>query len=307
MEAATAPSPSRPTNPCSVHTESIGMSTKICSVCTEPKLLTEYHRWSYSSDGYKSACKLCTRKRQDGYVTSRGGVVRVRPLLAPGDKYCTKCRAGKSDTLFAPKSSWCRECRRLAEDTRRRQLGLMSRKKRDPKLHALRLRECFLCNKVLSINLFNHTARGDHGLRPYCEECDKKHGREYATGNRELINRYLRDIYRKTDYYRVYHRHETHLRRAIEKGSDVDVLFLRGLYGVDTCFYCGRHTACNQRTADHVTPLASKGTHSKSNLVMACRKCNFTKGSRPLQYLLDRLPVERQGIVEKRLWDLKQK
>ena len=282
---------------------------KICGTCKQPKSTSDFHRSSNSKDGYKSRCKQCKRQEQDNYVLSRGGKLRVsaRLSLLDTEKFCTKCETVMDKSLFGgATSSWCISCRKSAAEQERRELGIPQKRKRKPELHALGLRECFICNEILPVNLFTKTKRGDNGLRPYCIECDKTQGRDHAKSNREIINTYLRSRYRKTDNYKRYHRHETHLRRAIQKTSDIDAVFLKDLYGRAECFYCGKVTVESNRTADHVTPLSLLGAHTKANLVMACSKCNFVKGYRPIEYLMGRLPETRRKVVYQKLWDMKQ-
>lgn len=43
------------------------------------------------------------------------------------------------------------------------------------------------------------------------------------------------------------------------------------------CTYCG---ATEDLTGDHVIPLAAGGTSDPSNVVVACRPCNSTRGAR---------------------------
>jgi 5-methylcytosine-specific restriction endonuclease McrA len=45
------------------------------------------------------------------------------------------------------------------------------------------------------------------------------------------------------------------------------------------CAYCGSRGALEQ---DHVWPLSRRGSHTKSNVVPACRSCNSSKGPRTL-------------------------
>lgn len=45
------------------------------------------------------------------------------------------------------------------------------------------------------------------------------------------------------------------------------------------CAYCGRTEAL---TIDHVVPIAKGGRHSIGNLLLACRRCNFSKSDRLL-------------------------
>lgn len=46
-----------------------------------------------------------------------------------------------------------------------------------------------------------------------------------------------------------------------------------------TCRYCGRTAPDVGLTVDHVTPVALGGTDDPSNLVAACRDCNYGKAS----------------------------
>jgi HNH endonuclease len=54
------------------------------------------------------------------------------------------------------------------------------------------------------------------------------------------------------------------------------------------CVYCGRHM--ERLTQDHLTPLSKGGSHTKHNVVPACRSCNSKKNTgsvlRPVQPLL---------------------
>ena len=47
------------------------------------------------------------------------------------------------------------------------------------------------------------------------------------------------------------------------------------------CAYCGRDG--DNLQMDHMIPLAAGGTHTKDNVVPACRECNQRKGARPLE------------------------
>jgi 5-methylcytosine-specific restriction endonuclease McrA len=48
-----------------------------------------------------------------------------------------------------------------------------------------------------------------------------------------------------------------------------------------TCTYCGTPgEAGNPLTLDHVVPLALGGAHDLSNAVVACRRCNSSRGAR---------------------------
>lgn len=50
-----------------------------------------------------------------------------------------------------------------------------------------------------------------------------------------------------------------------------------------TCVYCGDRAEGEEASIDHVVPVAAGGTDDLPNLVLACRPCNYGKGSRSLQ------------------------
>jgi 5-methylcytosine-specific restriction endonuclease McrA len=62
---------------------------------------------------------------------------------------------------------------------------------------------------------------------------------------------------------------------------------IKAAYGY-RCIYCGNKPA--KLTMDHITPLSKGGSHTKSNVVPACKSCNSSKGNRdvlkPIQPLL---------------------
>lgn len=50
------------------------------------------------------------------------------------------------------------------------------------------------------------------------------------------------------------------------------------------CAYCLRNLAdvpANQRTVDHIVPVANGGTNDPSNLCLACKNCNDRKQDKP--------------------------
>ena len=57
-----------------------------------------------------------------------------------------------------------------------------------------------------------------------------------------------------------------------------------------TCIYCGcdLHGAHpNQITLDHVRPVSAGGSNSEHNLVTACRRCNCSRGNKPIAEFCD--------------------
>lgn len=57
----------------------------------------------------------------------------------------------------------------------------------------------------------------------------------------------------------------------------------------DRCWLCGLRVSISERTVDHVWPIAKGGTHIWSNVRLAHRRCNSSKG--------DRLVTAQLGLV----------
>jgi 5-methylcytosine-specific restriction endonuclease McrA len=48
------------------------------------------------------------------------------------------------------------------------------------------------------------------------------------------------------------------------------------------CGLCGEFVPLSEQSLDHIVPLAHGGTHERSNLQLAHRRCNSRKGARPV-------------------------
>ncbi len=69
--------------------------------------------------------------------------------------------------------------------------------------------------------------------------------------------------------------------------TGIQWLAIKAHYG-NRCVYCGRKM--QRLTQDHITPLSKGGSHTLSNVVPACQRCNSKKGVKspliPIQPLL---------------------
>ena len=63
--------------------------------------------------------------------------------------------------------------------------------------------------------------------------------------------------------------------RALKKSN-----WWRTKLSVGVCYYCEETFEAGVLTMDHKVPLARGGTSSKSNIVIACKDCNSSKGSK---------------------------
>lgn len=195
-------------------------------------------------------------------------------------KKCSKCQEPRDHDGT---STWCRKCKAKKESERRRNAGMLQRKKSvvdgDKK-------ECLKCHRKLLLELFPLNVRGLMGRGSYCVECDKKYHAQRKTlpGAREkqkaAVQKYRNE---NRDKWRFLHRCNMQARRAKKKNLDSGLVtkeFLDTLYAQETCYYCQKFVPTEDRTCDHVIPLTKFGPHHPDNLVMACGSCNSSKGDR---------------------------
>jgi 5-methylcytosine-specific restriction endonuclease McrA len=190
---------------------------------------------------------------------------------------CSKCKVEREDSLFqkykGKPSGQCRICKTEAMKAKRLADGI--RPKKMSKIEE-GLKLCLHCDTMKPLDQFSPAKRGLGGVAAYCKPCfsakyfDREAGRQ-ATSKYRQVNR---------ERYLSNHRLTQYKRKAgIAAVSDGTVTddFLKALYGTSECFYCENETSREDRTADHRVALNKGGSHSASNLVMACWTCNSSK------------------------------
>lgn len=205
---------------------------------------------------------------------------------------CPHCRVNRTDNHFQSykghPNGWCRLCRSECESKRRRRLGIKKAKrskiKGDTKL-------CLNCKKFKLFNKFSPSSKGLARLSSYCKICI---GIKYKDTNRnnEAVARYRKKHRaRYKTAHRIHQFNRINKIRASTNKPIVDKIAI-DLYSKKTCYYCNLYVSKKKRTIDHKTPLKKGGSHSVNNIVMACRKCNCSKGSKTekefRRYLHDR-------------------
>lgn len=63
------------------------------------------------------------------------------------------------------------------------------------------------------------------------------------------------------------------------------------------CVYCGRNAKDVEIQIDHVRPRARGGSNRVSNLVLACWRCNQSKGARPVEEFLSGRPEALKRVL----------
>ena len=204
------------------------------------------------------------------------------------DKRCTRCKQSKNRSEFSAAklskdglSHYCKPCRAEMAALSRRAQGVLP--KPVPAVANESGKECLRCGEVKPLEVFPVSPRGRLGRGSYCVPCSAA----YHTSIRELPGGRAKSAaytrkYRAENQERWRLLHRVDMRNRRDRKSRVDsglvtAKVVRGLYARDVCQYCRRLVPLDQRTIDHVVPLARGGIHHPDNLVMACGTCNFSK------------------------------
>jgi hypothetical protein len=203
-------------------------------------------------------------------------------------KVCKTCEV-ESDNFGKNKHSKdglnyvCNPCRAEYELQRRVAKGIVPKVK--PIIVDGEHKECLKCKVILHLNSFRNNTRGPLGKHAYCISCNDKYHEDlrnkdidkYRESHREYTQKY-RDTHR--EYWRSLHRINQYNRRNLidaTKDGTATEDFMKSLYQIENCCWCGKFTPEKERTAEHIIPLIKGGIHGASNLTMACLSCNASK------------------------------
>lgn len=167
-------------------------------------------------------------------------------------------------------------------------------------------KRCSRCQLVKDSSEFYKNKRTATGLTSYCKDCNKVKALEWKRNHPEAMARWRADMLeRNPEHERQYRainkdrdsariarwskenrarRNATqNARRAREYSggtySAEEWLDLCDQYG-NVCLSCG----IDEITVDHVVPLVRGGANTIDNLQPLCKKCNFSKGSKIIDY-----------------------
>src|SRR5699024_277542 len=135
---------------------------------------------------------------------------------------------------------------------------------------------CTMCKTEKDIQEFYHPQRS------YCIKCERKSARERMKRyNATTRGRAMQAL---NDSRKAVRKIEKETGRKIK--NDLDFLDVVIVLGYSECSYCGKDVPEDERTLDHITPMRQGGDNIFSNVTMACRSCNSSKGDYPaLSYL----------------------
>jgi 5-methylcytosine-specific restriction endonuclease McrA len=201
---------------------------------------------------------------------------------------CTKCHRMLAFTHFHKNanracgySMWCKDC--------------VKEHHRLTRSHNLAVKKVYRKAHAKTIHARNATWRAAHQehLKAYRDnnpETHRQYRQKYVMSHREALRARAR---RYAQAHREARRLREAQRRARITQAPVNDLTAAQWDEIQRhynyrCVYCG--TKAQPLTMDHLTPLSRGGSHTRSNVVPACRPCNSKKGPRrpftPVQPLL---------------------
>ena len=243
-------------------------STKVCCACGEEKPLTEFYRSrdrryedrktarrtaTRKDDGYKARCKVCHNASK---TRAREYRQTERQLAAE--------RAGKPYQTTEDRS---------ARATERREEMAAVRAEREQQWQARRA-ELIL-------------AAGGSERKNDLDAAKVRLA--YPARREKEIARVARYKRRNTDRSRAWGR--TRRQRELAQG-DLTASEIREIrQAAEECTYCGTDLYEDNRSTDHMDPLALGGAHTRANVVACCRRCNEQKADLPFEVWLTRVPT----------------
>jgi len=193
--------------------------------------------------------------------------------------------------------------------------------------NGVEVKRCSKCKQVKPVSKFSKNRSTSDGYKYACKACQAAYLEEYYKEHRGEIAAYSKEYYevnrdeivaqhkeyeqtaegrevrrkvgrkyRQTAKGREAWRKAGSTRRALKLGATVGDVNEAAVYELSghACIYCG---ATTNLSLDHIVPLARGGAHSEENLVVACRRCNSSKGGKPLVQWLQTQPTAVAWVV----------
>lgn len=142
-------------------------------------------------------------------------------------------------------------------------------------------KRCSKCEKWWTSEDYYSSRTDRDGLSAWCKHCFREYHKRYQQKNKAVIAYKSRKRRRSVEGY-IASRSYIHRKKAAEYGvectltdEDWEKLLLQSN---GFCYYCGKPHQLRELTIDHVIPMSKGGGHTRDNVVMACIKCNASKG-----------------------------
>lgn len=206
-------------------------------------------KFSYKGNGY---CKICYDKVYEKRHIAECSICKRIKVIATrnGDKVI--CKPCYKKLFYKEKKIKCSICSEVGKIGRHNNGKLICKKCNEKYFYDRPKSRCFKCGKI-------GIRSGYRNGMPICIRCYSK---EYKKLNK--------DTYRALK----------HIRKARIRGSGGNLIALEisMINNRDQrCVYCGSKS---NLTLDHIVPLSKGGMSTFNNYVLACQKCNISKGKK---------------------------
>ena len=276
-----------------------GAMMKMCTTCGEEKSLDKFSRRRKAKDGHQARCKACALLKNQKYRKSEKGKAVVQRRIAgyqaafdpsaTGIKACARCGQEKDFTEFHRNCTqpdgrhyYCKVCSLLAiEKYCESEAGYAKRK-------AYRESE----EGKAKIKEYRESSAGKASGKKYYEsETGQATHKKYLQSEEVKASvRRSKERYKKTTRGKLQSRKSCRKRRAIKLGVTIGTIDENAIYKFcgNKCAYCG---STKNLSLDHIVALSKGGAHCESNLLVACRSCNSSKGTKPVAEWLATRPM----------------
>lgn len=264
---------------------------KLCTKCNIEKNISLFHKCKRLKDGYKNICKECKKeenriyrnnidehkrielnrkKREKRKLDRIKGIEsgEIKVLFNDGKrKQCSRCDKIKYydeySEKYNKKISHCKECEKI------------------------RYNEWYSENKQKVFNYQRKYAKDNPEkaklwAKNSRDNADKKqvlkNGKEWRDKNKERMAELKREWRKKNPEKDAEYNHKRRDRLNEISLSSKDIKEIKERYN-NICYWCNKKIKSTPHL-DHYEPISKGGANTIDNIVLSCRKCNQSKGSK---------------------------
>ena len=295
--------------------------TKRCATCCEWKSVVLFSKNKQHRDGFQTRCKVCVRLENQGYRHKNGDSIRAREQARY--KANTAAILEHQRAYRAANAAAIRQRRHKYRSTHTDVIREQNRKYRTTNAESIREKHqayretnahvtekfCSKCNLIKPLSSFTKDEDKKDGYKTHCKECRnlaeslyrkanpasiREYQRAYSEGNTEDVRKRRRLYEQNNPDMR---RAARHRRRALIRNNGgiftaKELIAMRAAQN-GICAYCQRQLNPQALTIDHVIPLLYSGRNEAANIVLACGKCNHSKGARTPEEWVERWYLRR--------------
>jgi hypothetical protein len=255
---------------------------KFCPKCKKEKLLEEFYKNRARADGYNSHCKCCAKFYEQ---SPKGKFARKKYLNSPKGKFANKKYRNSSKGKLTVKKCNNSEAGKLAHRRyNNSEAGKLAQKKHNnsPKRKRYLANYEKLPKRKLTRKKYKKSEAGKLSNKKYQNSLKGKLAQKKY--QKSPKGRLTRRKYYKTPEGKAKINWDIHRRRTLKANANATIGFVDEAKIYDRCHnkcvYCGE---TENLSIDHVEAISTGGPHVESNIVIACRSCNSSKGTKPVE------------------------